>query len=77
VFKRALWLCVGLGAGLAFGYLAFRKAYLTTKRYAPGPTLDRWADRLSQAWREGNKAFREREGVLWDRIEAGGSRRPR
>jgi hypothetical protein len=70
LFKRLFWASVGLGIGLALGFLAFRKAYLTSRRYAPGPLLDRWADRLSQAVREGRKAFHEREGVLLDRLDA-------
>ncbi len=78
MFKRLFWLCVGTGMGLAFGFLAFRKAYLASRRYAPGPALDRWVDRVSQAMREGRKAFRERESTLWDRLESSGrSRRAR
>jgi hypothetical protein len=69
-----MWLCVGVGFGLAAGFLAFRKAYLTSRRYAPGPLVDRWADRAAQAVREGKKAFRERENVLWDRLESRGVR---
>ena len=72
MFKRLFWLMVGLGAGLAFGFLAFRKAYQTTRRYAPGAVIDRWADRAAQALREGRKAFREREDVLWERLERSG-----
>jgi hypothetical protein len=72
MFKRLFWLCVGVGMGLAFGVLAYRKAYRTTRHYAPGPTLDRWAGRLAQAVREGQKAFREREGTLRDVLESSG-----
>ena len=72
MFKRLFWLCVGLGVGLAFGFLAYRKAYRTTRRYAPGPLVDRWADRVAQALREGRKAFREREDLLWERLESSG-----
>ena len=68
MFKRLFWLAVGLGAGLAFGFLAFRKAYLTTRRYAPGLVVDRWVDRIGQAVRDGRKAFHEREAVLWERL---------
>jgi len=60
--------------GLAFGFLAYRKAYQTTRRYAPGPLIDRWADRVAQAVREGRKAFREREDLLWERLESSGGR---
>ena len=68
MLKRLSGLAVGLGFGLAFGFLAFRKAYKTTQRYAPGPVVDRWAHRIGQATREGRKAFREREGLLKERI---------
>ena len=53
---------------MAFGFMAFRKAYLTSKRYAPGPVVDRWADRMGQALREGKSAFREREDRLRSRL---------
>ena len=72
MFKRLFWLCVGVGMGLAFGFLAYRKAYQTGRRYAPGPLIDRWADRVTQAVREGRKAFREREDLLWERLESSG-----
>lgn len=72
VFKRLFWMCVGVGAGFAFGFLAFRRAYLTSRRYAPGPVIDRWADRAAQALREGRKAFREREDLLRERLERPG-----
>ncbi len=72
VFKRLFWLCTGVGMGLAFGFLAFRKAYLTSRRYAPGPLVDRWAGRVGQAVRDGRKAFQEREAVLWERLESSG-----
>jgi hypothetical protein len=78
MFKRMLWLCIGVGAGLAFGFMAFRKMYQTTRYYAPGAVVDRWADRAAQAMREGKKAFREREDTLWERLErADRARRPR
>ena len=75
MFKRLLWLVMGLGAGLAFGFLAFRKAYLASRRYAPGPVVDRGVDRISQALREGRKAFEERQSVLWERLGGDPGRR--
>ena len=72
MFKRLFWLVTGAGMGLAFGFLAFRKAYLTSRRYAPGPVMDRWVGRMGQALREGRKAFAERESVLWERLESSG-----
>lgn len=66
--RRLFWLVVGLGMGLAFGFLAYRKAYRTSRRYLPGAVVDRWAGRMTQALREGRKAFQEREALLRERL---------
>lgn len=71
MFKRLLWLVIGLGFGFGISFWLMRFVRSTVERYAPerlssdlGSALKSFGADLREAVAEGREAMREREAEL-------------
>ena len=71
MFKRLLWLVIGLGFGFGISFWLMRFVRSTVERYAPerlssdlGSALRSFGADLREAVAEGREAMREREAEL-------------
>ena len=71
MFKRLLWLVIGLGFGFGMSFWLMRFVRSTVERYAPerlssdlGSALRSFGADLREAVAEGREAMREREAEL-------------
>jgi hypothetical protein len=78
VFKRLLWLCIGMGFGFGASFFVVRAMRRTIERYTPERVSSDLSSALTQLGRdikaavaEGRAAMAEREAELWGEIERG------
>ncbi len=76
MFKRLLWLVIGLGFGFGISFWLMRFVRSTVERYAPerlssdlGSALKGFGADLRAAVAEGREAMREREAELRRQLE--------
>ena len=79
MFKRLLWLVIGVGFGFGVSFWLARFVRSTASRYAPervsadvADAIRGFGNDLREAVAEGRQAMREREAELRDELESRG-----